>query len=117
MSHLLIVEDDVFIRESLINVLEVEGHEVLCAANGREALTQIATRVPDAILLDLMMPIMNGWEVLEALEGDSRWNSIPVLVLTASGAQIPLDSRRVRAVLRKPFAIEALLSALQVALN
>lgn len=117
MSRLLIVEDDVYIRESLVTVLEIEGHEVDCAGNGREALTQIALRIPDAILLDLMMPIMNGWEVLEALEGDSRWNSIPVLILTASGAQIPVDSRRVRAVLRKPFQIQALLSAVQSALT
>ncbi len=81
---ILIVEDDESIRETLQAVLELEGHEVLTAENGQEGLNVLAVQPkPCLILLDLMMPVMNGWEFATALENDSKLSSIPIIVVSA----------------------------------
>lgn len=82
-GRLLIVEDDAATRELLRRTLESGPCEVLEATNGKEALDILATTPPDAILLDLMMPEMDGFEVVEALQEREEWRAIPVIVLTA----------------------------------
>jgi signal transduction histidine kinase/DNA-binding response OmpR family regulator/sensor domain CHASE-containing protein len=80
---LLVVEDDPDIRRLLKDMLQVEGWEVDEAENGAAALEQIKHKRPSAILLDLMMPVMNGFDFLEALRGRIEWRGIPVIILTA----------------------------------
>ena len=63
--------------------LEREGWAVTEATNGQEALARVADRSPDVILLDLMMPVMDGFEFLRELRDHEEWRSIPVVVLTA----------------------------------
>jgi two-component system, chemotaxis family, chemotaxis protein CheY len=80
----LIVEDDEAVRESLAEVLELEGYQALQAANGKEALSLLRSSPrPDLILLDLVMPVMSGWQVLGRLRGTPALSSIPVLVLSS----------------------------------
>ena len=85
--RLLLVDDDDAIRESLREALEEDGFEVVTAANGREALDRLRNSpCPSAILLDLMMPVMNGWEFRDAQLSDPSLRAIPVLVISASGS-------------------------------
>ncbi len=79
----LLVDDDEIMRESVRRVLEQEGWEVSGASNGRAALQHLAESSPDVILLDLMMPEMDGFEFLAEMRQRSEWRDIPVLVLTA----------------------------------
>src|SRR5262245_8785229 len=103
----LVVDDDEDIRESLREVLEAEKYAVCTAADGRGALEVLAAaaRRPSLILLDLMMPGMNGWEFLKAIKADAGFAQIPVVVLSASHSRVEAAT----SVLRKPIALDTLL--------
>jgi CheY-like chemotaxis protein len=79
----LVVDDDPDLRALLRRMLEREGYAVVDADNGRNALEQVRERIPGAILLDLMMPEMDGFEFLEELRRDEAGRVIPVIVVTA----------------------------------
>ena len=81
--RVLVVEDDALTRAALGRAMQGEGWEVALAEHGRAGLERMAACVPDLILLDLMMPEMNGFEFLEALRGHDAWRSVPVVVITA----------------------------------
>jgi CheY-like chemotaxis protein len=82
----LIVDDDAAIRSVLVDLLEDEGYPVVSAANGHEALAYLQhnTLRPCVILLDLMMPVMDGWQFRAAQQADTALATIPVVVLSAS---------------------------------
>ncbi len=82
-GSILIVEDDVSSRQMLKRALEHERWPVVEAENGRVALECIREQIPALILLDLMMPEMDGFQVVEQLHGNEAWRSIPVVVITA----------------------------------
>jgi len=92
MATILVVDDEPDIRTLVPLNLELDGHTVITAANGAEALELIADEVPDVMLLDLMMPEVDGWTVLETIKAaaDLDVNRIPVLMLTANDA---IDAR------------------------
>jgi CheY-like chemotaxis protein len=101
----LVVDDDSAIRETIFEVLSEEGYDVECAANGRDALRLLDTREPPRlVLLDLMMPVMSGWEVLEAMHEDERLARIPVVVVSA------MTAPGVEGHLQKPVDLDRLLS-------
>jgi CheY-like chemotaxis protein len=79
----LMVEDDTVQRQRMLGWLERPQWIVREAANGREALVLLREEKPDVILLDLMMPEMDGFEVVAALQGDKDWRDIPVIVITS----------------------------------
>ena len=79
----LVVDDDDTLRAGLRRALRDAGWQVAEAENGRVALARLAEAVPDVIVVDLMMPEMDGFELLDALRGSDPWREIPVLVLTA----------------------------------
>ena len=81
----LIVDDDPGIRRMMSLVLAGEGYDVRTAENGRQALDLLASWRPAVILLDLMMPVMDGWTFLAAQQADPILASIPVIVMSASG--------------------------------
>ncbi len=111
----LIAEDDEAIRDGLSMSLEIEGYRVLTAADGREALELLPKLEPPCLLLlDLLMPVMNGWELLEAKNRDPALAPIPVVVLTADGRfQQAAQSLGAAAAFAKPFELKLLLRALE----
>jgi CheY-like chemotaxis protein len=115
-AQLFLVEDDEAIRESLTQVLEEAGYTVACAENGAEALTMLrdGRPVPDLIILDLMMPIMDGFAFCEDKAGDARLRPVPVLIMSAAGqAEAALKRTGAQGYLRKPMTLEAILEAVR----
>lgn len=84
LSKLLLVDDEPFNLDVLEQELEDLGHEIQTAANGQEALDRVAEDPPDMILLDLMMPVLDGFGVLEALQAHPEWRHIPVVIVSAA---------------------------------
>ena len=109
---LLVVDDDVELCESLADALTDAGYDAVIAGDGTRALLSCDGLAPSLILLDLMMPEMNGWEFRERQLRDQRVRDIPVVVMTASR-----DLRRhpvqADAFLFKPFTLEDLLTEVQ----
>ena len=87
MTKVLVVDDEKDIRELLIDDLLDSGYQVIEAENGSEALDRIYNDRPDIVLLDLMMPVMNGIQVLKALKSDPDTVNLPVVLLTAVAAE------------------------------
>jgi len=81
----LLVDDDPLIIRMYQKKLSGDGYDILTATNGEEALVQVMKKKPDIILLDVMMPKMNGVETLKALKKDSKTKNIPVIILTNLG--------------------------------
>jgi len=81
--NILVVEDEDATREMMVRMVENEGWDVTQAENGRVALEKLGTVRPDLILLDLMMPEMDGFEFVAAMRKNAQWRSIPVVVVTA----------------------------------
>ena len=106
-----IVEDDFDIREVLTEVLEDEGFSVSGAANGRDAIDLLKDGSrPRLILLDLMMPVMSGWQFVSEQRKEANLASIPVVVVSADGnLQHKAESLGASGCLRKPIEIDALL--------
>jgi DNA-binding response OmpR family regulator len=109
-SHcpVLIVEDDADLREMMAQLLTLEGFDAATVSNGREALEYLHTDKPNVILLDLMMPVMDGWEFRRQQQADPMLATVPVIVLSA------LDQGRTAAVdasafLKKPLDFDRLL--------
>lgn len=91
-QRVLIAEDEPHIVESLRFILDLEGYEVLAVTDGREVLDAVRRHMPDVVILDVMMPNCNGFEVLKSLKADSVLASIPVLMLTAKGQERDRDT-------------------------
>jgi DNA-binding response OmpR family regulator len=87
-SRVLIVEDEPDIRELVVHHLKREGYQVSAAANGEDALRQVQAAPPDLVLLDLMMPAMDGLEVCRRLRQDPATATLPIVMLTAKGDEV-----------------------------
>jgi DNA-binding response OmpR family regulator len=87
-SRVLIVEDEPDIRELVVHHLKREGYLVSAASSGEEALRQVQAAPPDLVLLDLMMPAMDGLEVCRRLRQDPATVSLPIVMLTAKGDEV-----------------------------
>ncbi len=108
---ILIVEDDASIGDVLRDVLEERGYRVLLAENGRVALERLRHCTPRLVLLDLAMPVMDGWECRRALQRDPALARVPVVVLSAEqGLEQGLAALAVHGFLAKPFALGSLLA-------
>lgn len=84
-KHILIVEDEIGLAEGLQARLNVEGYKTTIAADGRAGLEAARKINPDIILLDILMPKMNGWDVCKILKTDPKTKEIPILMCTALG--------------------------------
>lgn len=111
---ILIVEDDHDLRRQFEYALVFEGFRVISAAHGGEALQALNNETPTAVVLDLVLPWVNGLEVLATMRDTQRLRKVPVLVVTGTSAS-PYDLRDFRpvTVLHKPLNIEALTAAIQ----
>jgi CheY-like chemotaxis protein len=117
-GRVLVVEDDDAIRTMLLTVLEIADYEARGVRNGHDALSVLSEWRPDAIILDLFMPEMDGYELLARRSARQDLAAIPVLVVTASTASLPSASRLgVRAVLQKPHDVNHLKSLVAEAIR
>ena len=117
-QHVLVVEDDRAVRESLRRSLEFNGYKVSTAADGAEALAGISGINPDAVVMDVMMPRLDGLETTRALR--KVGNAVPILVLTARdavGDRVEGLDAGADDYLSKPFALEELLARLRALLR
>jgi CheY-like chemotaxis protein len=105
-ARVLVVDDDEDIRSSLTDVLVAEGYEVGEAENGLEALREIDRSAPDIVLLDLMMPVLDGWKTLEILRLTPRYKDLPIVVVSAVNTPGAVDH------IQKPIALDKLLALL-----
>ncbi len=83
MRKILVAEDDLASRELIREILETCGYQVLEARDGREALQRVEETAPDLVLLDIQIPVMDGFAVLRQLRQDSRFARLPVVAVTA----------------------------------
>jgi DNA-binding response OmpR family regulator len=88
-QKILIVDDDPDLVEAVSIILESKGYAVVAAYGGVEGLAKARTENPDLIVLDVMMPDKDGYEVCKELKADAKYHSIPILLLTAVVANIP----------------------------
>ena len=82
MARILVIDDELILRQLFERVLRSEGHEVVVAANGREGLVMMNPQPPDLILLDLVMPVMDGMSFLRSMRRRAEWKDIPVIVVS-----------------------------------
>ncbi len=117
MAQILVVDDDWTIRDLVGDVLEHDGFAVRTAGNGVEALQQVRASKPDGIVLDLMMPVMDGRTFAERCHGDALCRGTPIIVMSAAhdlhGAAQRLQAFGVRAVVAKPFDMDALVALVE----
>jgi CheY-like chemotaxis protein len=110
---ILVIEDDTGIRESLVECLATEGYLVVPAVNGADGLARLRAGRPNLVVLDLVMPVMNGAEFLEAVSRETALKDVPVLLMTAAlpspGELLP----RATGYLPKPCELEELLAAVE----
>ena len=103
MKTILIIDDEFSLVESLTELLTWEGYDVVTAANGRQGLEQLERSAPALVLLDYMMPVMDGLQALHALRSNPAHRDLPVVLMTAAPMGIPKHEKGWTALLRKPF--------------
>jgi CheY-like chemotaxis protein len=108
---LLLVEDDPAIRCLLTLILDGENYNVVTAEDGQDALDQLRTLEPDAILLDMMLPKVDGFEVIQALS--RAHEHIPIVALSAGNRRPTVGEQDVHAFLSKPYNVDTLLLVLE----
>lgn len=117
MAHtptILIVDDDPGIRKMLVEVLSLEGYPTETATNGQEALDMLARSAPRIILLDMLMPVLDGRGVVAQLEGNSGARSLHKIILVSAFTNLEAArDLQVDGTLPKPFTVVQLLSVLE----
>jgi CheY-like chemotaxis protein len=110
----LVVEDDPAIRSVITDVLEDRGYRVVSSTNGAEALQQLELVRPHVVILDLLMPVMHGWEFMESYFEKTDGATIPIVVVSVSPV-LPRSYDRfgVRVCVGKPFQVDELIRAVE----
>lgn len=119
-NKVLLVDDDEQILRSLRVYLELEKYQVETAVNGKEALELLKKEKPDIMVLDIMMPEMDGFEVLEKIKEDNEVKDIPVIMLTAKGQDVDvLKGYQMGALsyMTKPFNLNELVENIELVLS
>jgi CheY-like chemotaxis protein len=113
MTTILLVDDEPAIIETLAEVLVWEGFDVVTAANGKEGLERLDGMTPDLAIVDYMMPVMDGVQMIRAMRSNPAQADIPILVITAAPMALPEDIRKSVSILSKPFDVAALLRVIR----
>ncbi|MDI1475071.1 response regulator [Polyangium sp. y55x31] len=113
MKTILLVDDELAIVDTVAEVLAWEGYRVVTAPNGKEGLALVASERPDLALVDFMMPVMDGVQMLRALRADPAYATLPVVLITAAPRALPADVRASTPVLAKPFDVQSLLRVIR----
>ena len=112
MSTIVVVDDELDIAEALEALLEDEGYRVFTASNGREGLELVRRMDPDLVLVDMMMPVMGGLEMVARL-GEATPRGPAVVMMSAARPQLDPDERPWDVFLPKPFSAKVLLDTVQ----
>lgn len=115
MDKILIIEDEANIRKLIAVNLKARGYQVIEAEDGQEGLEKLRDDLPSMLLLDIKLPDMSGWDVLEIMQNNPIYILVPVIVITASlGNANPNDiiqeNKNLRKILKKPISIQELTS-------
>jgi CheY-like chemotaxis protein len=115
---ILLVDDEFGIVETLKELLESEGYRVVCASNGKDAMGRMSAEVPDLAVVDVMMPVMNGIEVLRAMRDSNAQKDVPVLLMSAVPRSVATQGAEALptsgwSFIRKPFEFNDLLEAIK----
>ena len=119
-KYVLIVDDAPNIVLSLEFLMKKEGYEVYSVSNGEEAMAAIAAKTPDLILLDVMMPRKDGYEVCQELRANQDWNDIKIIMLTAKGRDVEREKGLALGAddyVTKPFATQELVRKVKTLLG
>ncbi|MDO5115363.1 MAG: response regulator transcription factor [Synergistaceae bacterium] len=119
-TKILVVDDEENLTDFLCRALRQQGYKTLCANDGDAALALIYEELPDLVLLDLMLPLMDGWEICRRVKSDAETKHIPILMLTARGsAEDVVQGLDLGAddYMRKPFPLDELLARVRVLLR
>ncbi len=116
MARVFVVDDDQVVRRLAQAILRRGGHQVVALDNGQAALDALEQSTPDIVITDLMMPRMDGLELVRRIRAEARWAALPIVVLTARGTSA--DLRRAREAkadrfLTKPFSSAQLLDMVE----
>ncbi len=121
MKRILCIEDDLEMIDLIRLILARRGFEVLGAAGGMAGLKEVREQLPDLVLLDLMMPDMDGWEVYQQMKAEDSTRNIPVIVVTAKAQSIDrvlgLHIAKVDDYIAKPFSPQDLLNSVEKVLG
>jgi CheY-like chemotaxis protein len=114
VQHILVVDDDPAIRDVVADILESSDYAVQRAVDGADALAKIRQDQPAAVLLDLMLPLMDGWDFLRSCREDPPCARVPIVVMSAArDARAVADELGARAFLAKPFELDTMLSVVE----
>jgi len=113
MKTILVVEDEQVIAEILSVVLQEEGYRVVMAGNGKEGLARLAETHPDLVLCDVMMPVVDGRDMVRAMSADPDYRSIPVVMMSAAHLPPRAADYSYAAFIRKPFDLDYLVSTIE----
>ncbi len=118
-KKILIIEDDSDFQDIYALYLQGESYQVMTACNGEEGLTALGKETPDLIILDLIMPVMDGEEFYARLRAQEKWRNIPVIVASVNEKmpQRIIELGGVKDNLKKPFEIDLLLEKIRVNLK
>ena len=120
MARILLAEDQEDLREMIAIALRLEGHQVVLACDGKEALQQAKDTSPDLFILDVHMPLMTGYEVTNFLRKEMRFKDAPIIIISAKGLdediQARIDAGEIDYI-RKPFPPKTLTSKVSSHLN
>lgn len=109
MKHILIIDDEIDIAESLATVLETEGYTTEIASTGALAFEALDKRVPDLIILDVMMPKLKGPDVVKVIREDRKITHTPIILISASHEPKPINEKQWSLFMRKPFDLDEML--------
>lgn len=118
--NVLVVDDEPNIVLSIKFLINQQGYAVRTASNGEEALQELSRQIPDLILLDIMMPKPDGYEVCQKIRATPEWKDIPVIMLTAKGRDVEKQKGLAMGAddyITKPFATHELVAKVRAVLN
>jgi DNA-binding response OmpR family regulator len=119
-KYVLIVDDAPNIVLSLEFLMKKEGYDVYSVSNGEEAMAAVAEKIPDLILLDVMMPRKDGYEVCQELRANPDWRQIKIIMLTAKGRDVEREKGLALGAddyVTKPFATQELIKKVKILLD